>query len=103
MTRSAGERLLETHLKAFKVGGWVPEYRFDSIRRWRADFAFPKAKLLVEVEGGTWTQGRHTRGKGFEADCDKYNAAATLGWRVLRFTPGMIKRGEAVNVICGAL
>jgi very-short-patch-repair endonuclease len=40
----------------------------------------------VELEGGVWTGGGHTRGKIFNANCDKYNAAAALGWVVLRFT-----------------
>jgi len=39
--------------------------------------------LAVEVDGGTWTGGRHTRGAGFEADCEKLNAAVIAGFRVL--------------------
>ena len=69
------------------------EYRFDPARRWRADFAWPDSKILLEVEGGTWIRGRHTRGKGFERDCEKYNAAAAQGWRVFRFTSGMLDQG----------
>ena len=76
------------------------EYRFHPKRRWRFDFAWPKMKLAVEVEGGTWSGGRHTRGGGFAKDCEKYNAAVMLGWRVLRFTSGMIKRGEALEFLC---
>ena len=75
------------------------EYRFHPVRRWRFDFALPERRLAVEVEGGTWTGGRHTRGSGFEKDCEKYNQAVLLGWRVLRFTPGAIKSGEALTTI----
>ena len=75
------------------------EYRFDMMRRWRADFAFPDAKMLVEFEGGVYSQGRHTRGKGFENDCEKYNTAALLGFRVLRFTASQVKSGVALNMI----
>jgi len=75
------------------------EYRFAPPRRWRFDFAWPDRKLAVEVEGGIWVRGRHNRGAGFVRDCEKYNTAVLLGWRVLRFTPGMIRSGEAIKAI----
>lgn len=65
----------------------VPEYQFHPLRRWRFDFAWPLHKVAVEIEGGIWTQGRHTRGAGVLADMQKYNAAAMLGWRLLRYSP----------------
>jgi hypothetical protein len=55
--------------------------------------------LAAEIEGATWTQGRHTRGKGFEEDCTKYNEAALLGWNVLRFTTEMVQDGRAFGTI----
>lgn len=61
------------------------EYHFHPERRWRADFAFVDERVLVEIEGGVWTRGRHTRGRGFVRDCEKYNAATLAGWAVLRF------------------
>ena len=64
-----------------------PEYRFHPVRRWRADFAVPSRKILVEVEGGAWTNGRHTRGKGYTGDMEKYNSAQLLGYQVYRYTP----------------
>ena len=64
----------------------VQEYKFHQTRQWRFDFAWPRLKVAVEIEGGVWNGGRHTTGKGVMADCDKYNAAAADGWRVLRFT-----------------
>lgn len=68
------------------VGGPVPvpEFRFCATRRWRFDFAWPEAMLAVEVEGGHWAQGRHTRGSGFEGDAEKYLEATLGGWTVLR-------------------
>jgi len=61
------------------------EYRFNPHRRWRFDFADPKNRIAVEIEGGVWSLGRHVRGVGYIADCEKYNAAVLDGWRVLRY------------------
>jgi very-short-patch-repair endonuclease len=66
------------------------EYKFCDTRCWRADFAYLPGKLLIEIEGGTWGGGRHTRGKGYQADCEKYNHATLAGWRVIRFTGSML-------------
>lgn len=75
------------------------EYRFHPQRKWRADFAIVEVKLLIEVEGGTWTQGRHTRGKGYQADLEKYNTATVLGWSLLRFTPQQMQVGDHFQYI----
>lgn len=79
------------------------EYRFHGLRRWRFDFAWPGRMLAVEVEGGQWVNGRHQRGKGYEDDCEKYNTAALMGWRVLRFTGDMVKDGRALATLLAAL
>ena len=71
------------------------EVRFAPPRRFRFDFAFPEQRVAVELDGGTWTRGRHVTGAGFEKDCEKMNLATALGWRVLRFTAGMLERDPA--------
>lgn len=81
----------------------VREYRFDSTRRWRFDFAWPALKVAVECDGGTFTGGRHVRGTGFEKDAEKLNAAALQGWTVLRFTQRQITSGAALEAIEQAL
>ena len=93
---SEGEETFALHCKAY---GLTPEreYRFAPTGRYRFDFAFPEAMIAVEIEGGTWSKGRHTRPKGFEEDCRKYNLAAIFGWRVLRFTSDMVYSAEAIN------
>lgn len=65
----------------------VAEYRFHKTRKWRFDYAWPAYKVALEIEGGVWSGGRHTRGKGFLGDMEKYNAAAVAGWTVIRCTP----------------
>jgi len=77
----------------------VTEFRFHPTRKWRSDFAFPDKMLLVEFEGGVFVKGRHTRGAGFVADCEKYNNAALLGYVVMRFTDKHVKSGEALVMI----
>ena len=68
----------------------IPEFPFAPPRRWRFDYAWPDHKIALEVEGGAWTRGRHTRGSGFIRDMAKYNQAALLGWRVFRVTPDQL-------------
>jgi len=72
-------------------------------RRFRFDFCFRSAGLIVEIEGGTWSGGRHTTGAGFRADCEKYNLASLEGWTVMRFTGDMVKSGLALNQITAFL
>ena len=77
------------------------DYCFSPDRKWRFDFAWIEQRVAVELEGAVYIQGRHTRGKGFENDCDKYNAAQLAGWRVLRFTRGMLRNDptRCINVV----
>lgn len=74
----------------------VAEYAFHPTRKWRFDWAFPVQQLAVEVEGGSWMRGRHTRGDGFTKDIEKYAEALCAGWRILRITPPMIRTGQAL-------
>lgn len=95
------------------------EYAFakESGRRWRFDFVWfldvEKPSLgparivheavVVEVDGGTRSGGRHVRGDGYERDCEKLNEAALRGFRVLRVTSDMVTDGRALRLIQRAL
>lgn len=81
----------------------IAEYRFHPTRKWRFDYAFVPERIAVEQEGAVWVNGRHTRGSGFVADMEKYNAAAALGWRVIRGTPAQIARGDVLATIQAAM
>lgn len=94
---------LRMQLKAEGIAGWVNEYRFHPQRGWRFDYAWPLAKVALEVEGLTHKFGRHQRFQGYTEDCKKYSEAALLGWRVLRVTPQMVRRGFAIDYIKRAL
>jgi hypothetical protein len=96
---SAAEDALIWQLSAAAYPPPVVELVFAPPRRWRFDLAWPEQMIAVEVEGGSYVGGRHSTGPGFWRDCEKYNAAVVLGWRVLRFTPAMINDGRALTSI----
>jgi len=77
----------------------VEEFKFHPTRQWRFDYAIPAYKIAIEIEGGVWINGRHTRGYGAVKDMEKYNQAVLLGWRLLRFTPQQFNNGDAYYLI----
>ena len=81
----------------------VKEFKFHPVRRWRFDYAIPAHKIALEVEGGVWTQGRHTRPQGFLGDIEKYNTATLLGWRVFRTTPDGLYTGATLRLLKEAI
>ena len=70
----------------------IREHRFHPVRKWRFDFAWVDRKIAVEIEGGHG--GRHQRYYGYKGDCDKYNCAILMGWRLYRFTRQHIADGS---------
>ena len=63
----------------------VPEYQWHPHRRYRADYAFPLQRVLIEYDGGLFINGGHSRGKARLYDMAKDRAATLLGWRTLRY------------------
>lgn len=101
-SKPSGNKELEiafaNFLKALGAPAWVREHHFIESRGRRGprfDFAWPDLKLAVEIDGGVWTRGRHVRPTGFIKDCRKLNAAALLGWTVLRYTEVEVNDGTA--------
>jgi len=77
----------------------VKEYQFHPKRKWRFDYAIPEHKIALEVEGGVYIQGRHTRPAGFLGDMQKYNIATLMGWRVFRTTPDSLYGSATLELI----
>lgn len=102
MTRAAAAPF-DKLCKAMGIPAPVAEFRFHPTRKWRADFAWPDAKVLLEVEGGIFIQGRHSRGTGMQKDMEKYNNAALLGYRVLRCTPKTLTDPATFEMLRAAL
>jgi len=132
---TATQKLL-SDLQFYRIPTPVREHRFHPKRMWRFDLAWPDDgwKIAVEIEGGAFGRsvrcnhclqlvrsmskrtgrwytvregGGHNTGKALEKDMEKYNAAVELGWRVLRYSPKMIREGVAISeirrVFCVAL
>lgn len=68
------------------------EVRFHPKRKWRFDFAWPAYRVAVEIQGGIFARGGHFRPMQYQEDCIKHNAAVSLGWRLLWYTPKDLDR-----------
>ena len=80
----------------------VAEYRFHPSRKWRIDWFFEGQngrKVALEVEGGVWTGGRHTRSGGFVGDMEKYNEIAAAGILLLRVQPKELLSQNTINLL----
>lgn len=72
------------------------EHRFHDTRKWRFDIAFPVVKLAIEIDGGLFVDGGHSRGRARIKDMERDIAANLLGWLVVRMPPEWIKPGTAL-------
>ena len=85
-----------------KAAGWpVPEREvvFAPPRKFRFDYGWHGSpehpyRLALEIDGGIWTKGGHSTGKGILRDMEKLNHATWWGWSVLRLTPQQVRAGE---------
>lgn len=94
--REALEAALMQQLRGLGLtDGMRTQHVFHPTRQWRFDFSWPGQRLAMEVDGGTWDNGAHSRGSGIEKDCEKLAAAVILGWRVMRATTNQVKDGTA--------
>lgn len=103
----AAPLLLEKHLAELGLK-FIKEFAFALPRKWRFDYviegfvsgcALLCGSVAIEIEGGIWTNGAHVRGKHYESDMAKYNAAAMAGYRVLRFSCEQVLNGTAREFI----
>jgi len=96
LTISKGEQLFMDQLMEHQLDIPKTEYRFLKKRKFRFDFAWPDRMIAMEVEGGVWSGGRHTTGKGYTRDLEKYNLATLHGWEVYRFTTQDVTKEIAI-------
>jgi hypothetical protein len=94
----------------------IREFKFYApVRDWAFDWAWPAAKVALEIEGGVYGRGAkcrtcgrrkvgaHTSVERLLSDIEKYNLAALLGWKVIRATPDQVKDGTAEGWLARAL
>lgn len=77
------------------------EHVFHPTRKWRFDFAWPNQinPVALEVNGGIWIAGGHSRGAAMKKDWEKWNHAAALGWRMLFCEPKDLCTQEMAQLI----
>ena len=88
-------KLEDSLFEEFRLFGLdLPErqHRFHPKRKWQLDFAWIDRKIAVEIHGGIYMQGHHSRGQNQEDDFEKVNEAVRLGWRVFVFGPKWCRR-----------
>lgn len=97
---NAAEDLFAFQCRARKMPEPVRQFAFAAElgRKWRADFAWPDYKLLLEVQGAVFTGGRHTRGAGYSAECERRAAAVGLGYAIIEATTAQVRSGKAAGV-----
>lgn len=81
----------------------VTEFKFHPTRRWRFDYCWVKEKVAIEINGGVWIKGRHTRGAGQIKDMEKLNEAQRMGYDVYQFTPQQLPLESTAEFLRGVL
>ena len=101
MSSSPLEDIFAFQLNSAGLTGYIREYQAIPGRKFRFDFAFiqPEHRLLIEINGGTYSKGGHSTGTGINRDYEKNNLAVLNGWRVLSFDTKQVKSGAALEVV----
>lgn len=77
----------------------VKEYKFHPVRKWRIDYYLPTYGIAIEVEGGSFSNGRHVRGSGFRNDIEKYNEITAAGLMLIRVIPQNLNKKSTFDLI----
>lgn len=112
--KAGPEDLFASQCRSFKLPRFERQVLFAKAalgRRWAFDFAFPDYKLAVEIDGVAVKRlagrlvvlGRHASIEGIRGDHEKLNAAALLGWHVLRFLQTDVKPKRAIETTMSVL
>jgi hypothetical protein len=96
------EDLFAFQCRAMKLPEAAEQFRFalSLEREFRADFAWPKYWLLIEIEGGIWRRGggAHSHPVSIERNIEKHQHAALLGYIVLPILPEEVTNGKGIEL-----
>lgn len=95
---------IDLHTQWSDVPLWEIDYRNRTAlkprsKRYKADFAHPESRLLIEIDGSVWQKGGHNSGSGRMRDCRKDALAVLSGWRVIRLAGEDMVTTEYVQAI----
>ena len=93
-----GEETLAAQLAQAGIA-FERQYAYVPGRKFRADFALPAFRLLVEVNGGIFNRKGHGSVTGVVDDMVRGNEASIAGWFVIRATPKMVEDGDALALV----
>lgn len=105
--KGENERLLYEILNDAYPHQWESEHKGIEGRKFRFDCANPDKKIAIEIEGGIWmSKGAHNTGIAMCKDMEKYNLAVLDGWKILRYTPEMLRKSpwriiKDIRLLCG--
>ncbi len=98
----AGDKVMDLLCRAHGLPIPDPEVEFALPRKWRLDFVW-EGWLALEIQGGIFIAGRHTRGAALLDEYEKLNEAVIRGYSILFCTPQQVKDGSIFPIIKRAL
>ena len=99
---STGNRYHAVVCALCRAHGWpepVAEVALIPGRRFRCDLVWESARTVVEVNGGVFIGGRHSRGMGQIKDWEKLNELALDGWKVIQVSPRQVQDGTLTGLL----
>lgn len=97
---SEGEETFALHCKVYQVPV-QREFRIPG-RQFRYDFMVPvegHAGIVVEIHGGLFVNGGHSRGAAFERDLEKQHRALLHGYLFVAFSTGQVRSASAIDTV----
>ena len=96
--RTDVENIMAKQLREHGIYGYRRNARFIDGRRFQADFFFPSARLVLEVDGGVYmVRGGHTTGTGYTNDRERNVEGLLQGILTVRYTSDQVRKGYAIE------